>query len=151
MRALIQRVDHASVTVDGEMVGRVGHGLLALVGVGRSDTSADVKALAAKVVGLRIFPDDRGRFNVSLKDVGGAMLVVSQFTLFADVRRGRRPSFTGAARPDHAERLVDEFARAVESEGVEVACGRFGAMMEVDLRNNGPFTLMVETIDGRVV
>ena len=151
MRALIQRVDHASVTVDGEVVGEVGHGLLALVGVSRADTSADVKALAAKVVGLRIFPDDRGRFNVSMKDVGGAMLVVSQFTLFADVRRGRRPSFTEAARPDHAERLVDEFVRAVESEGVEVACGRFGAMMEVDLRNNGPFTLMVETVGGRVI
>ena len=117
----------------------------------RADESADVKALAAKVVGLRIFPDDRGRFNVSLKDVGGAMLVVSQFTLLADVRRGRRPSFTEAARPDHAERLVDEFVRAVESEGVEVACGRFGAMMEVDLRNNGPFTLMVETAGGRVI
>ena len=151
MRALIQRVDHASVTVEGEVVGRVGHGLLALVGVSRADTSADVKALATKLVGLRIFPDDRGRFNVSLKDVGGAMLVVSQFTLLADVRRGRRPSFTEAARPDHAERLVDEFVRAVESEGLEVECGRFGAMMEVDLRNNGPFTLMVETSDGRVV
>ena len=151
MRALIQRVDHASVAVAGELVGRVGNGLLALVGVSRADTSADVRALAAKVVGLRIFADDRGRFNLSLKDVGGAMLVVSQFTLFADVRRGRRPSFTDAARPDHAQRLVDEFVRAVESEGVEVACGRFGAMMEVDLRNNGPFTLMVETVNGRVV
>ena len=151
MRALVQRVDHASVSIDGELVGRIGNGLLALVGVSRADTSADVRALAAKVVSLRIFPDDRGRFNVSLKDVGGAMLVVSQFTLFADVRRGRRPSFTEAARPDHAERLVDEFAAAVESEGVEVACGRFGAMMEVDLRNNGPFTLMVETKQGRVV
>ena len=151
MRALIQRVDHASVTVDGDVVGRIGSGLLALVGVSRADTGADVRALAAKVVGLRIFPDEQGRFNLSLRDVGGAMLVVSQFTLFANVRRGRRPSFTEAARPDHAERLVDEFAGAVESEGVEVECGRFGAMMEVDLRNNGPFTLMVETVDGRVV
>ena len=151
MRALIQRVDHASVTVEGELVARVGSGLLVLVGVGRADTSADVRALAAKVVGLRIFPDEQGRFNVSLKDAGGAMLVVSQFTLFADVRRGRRPSFTGAARPDHAERLVDKFASAVASEGVEVECGRFGATMEVDLRNNGPFTLMVETVAGRVV
>ena len=133
------------------MVGHVGMGLLALVGVGRADTSTDATALAAKLVGLRIFPDERGRFNRSLRDVGGAMMVVSQFTLFADVRRGRRPGFTEAARPDHAERLVDEFAEAVESEGVEVACGRFGAMMQVDLRNNGPFTLMVETSDGRVV
>ena len=151
MRALIQRVDHASVSVEGEVVGRVGAGLLALVGVGRADTSADAKALAAKLIGLRIFPDRQGRFNLSLRDVGGAMLVVSQFTLFADVRRGRRPSFTEAARPDHAERLVDRFAGAVASQGIEVACGRFGAMMEVDLRNNGPFTLMVETIGGRVV
>ena len=151
MRALIQRVDHASVTVEGELVARVGSGLLVLVGVGRADTSSDVRALAAKVVGLRIFPDAQGRFNVSLKDAGGAMLVVSQFTLFADVRRGRRPSFTAAARPDHAERLVDEFASAVASEGVDVGCGRFGATMEVDLRNNGPFTLMVETVAGRVV
>ena len=151
MRALIQRVDRASVSVDGEVIGRVGEGLLALVGAGRDDADADAEALAAKVVGLRIFPDGEGRFNLSLRDVGGAMLVVSQFTLFADVRRGRRPGFTQAARPEQAERLVDRFARAVEAEGVEVAEGRFGAMMQVDLRNNGPFTLMVETLDGRVV
>ncbi len=151
MRALIQRVDRASVSVDGEVIGRVGEGLLALVGAGRGDSDADAEALAAKVVGLRIFPDGEGRFNLSLRDVGGAMLVVSQFTLFADVRRGRRPGFTQAARPEQAERLVDRFARAVEAEGVEVAEGRFGAMMQVDLRNNGPFTLMVETQDGRVI
>lgn len=151
MRALIQRVDHASVSVDGEQTGRVGKGLLALVGAGREDSEADARALAAKVAGLRIFPDEEGRFNLSLRDVGGAVLVVSQFTLYADVRRGRRPSFTQAARPEQAEPLVDEFARAVEAEGVEVAEGRFGAMMAVDLRNNGPFTLMVETVDGRVV
>lgn len=151
MRALIQRVDRASVSVDGEVIGRVGEGLLALVGADRDDSDADAEALAAKVVGLRIFPDGEGRFNLSLRDVGGAMLVVSQFTLFADVRRGRRPGFTQAARPEQAERLVDRFARAVEAEGVEVAEGRFGAMMQVDLRNNGPFTLMVETQDGRVI
>ena len=151
MRALIQRVDRASVSVEGEVLGSVGLGLLVLVGVGRTDTQADVEALASKVVGLRIFPDERGRFNLSLKDVGGALLVVSQFTLFADVRRGRRPSFTEAARPDHAERLVDAFVHAVESDGIEVASGRFGAMMEVDLRNSGPFTLMVDTVNGRVV
>ena len=151
MRALIQRVDHASVSVDGAVVGSIGEGLLALVGVGRDDSDADAKALAAKVVGLRIFPDEAGRFNLSLLQVGGSMLVVSQFTLYADVRRGRRPSFTGAARPDQAERFVDEFASAVRSAGVKVACGRFGAMMQVDLRNNGPFTLMVETLDGRVI
>ena len=151
MKALIQRVDHASVSVDGEVVGQIGEGLLALVGAGRADTGADAVALARKVVGLRIFPDEDGRFNRSLIDVGGAMLVVSQFTLYADVRRGRRPSFTEAARPEQAEQLVDEFVEAVRAQDVEVATGRFGAMMEVDLRNNGPFTLMVETADGRVV
>ena len=151
MKALVQRVDHASVSVGGEVIGQIGEGLLALVGAGRSDTGADAAALARKVVGLRIFPDEDGRFNRSLIDVGGAMLVVSQFTLYSDVRRGRRPSFTEAARPEHASRLVDEFVEAVETLGVEVETGRFGAMMEVDLRNNGPFTLMVETADGRVV
>ena len=151
MRALVQRVDHASVSVEGEVVGHVGVGLLVLVGVGRADTDADASALAAKLVGLRVFPDGDGRFNRSLMDVGGSVLVVSQFTLFADVRRGRRPSFSEAARPDHAERLVDKLATAVASEGVEVACGRFGAMMQVDLRNNGPFTLMIETAGGRVL
>jgi len=151
VKALVQRVDHASVLVDGEVIGQIGEGLLALVGAGRSDTDADAVALARKVVGLRIFPDEDGRFNRSLIDVGGAVLVVSQFTLYADVRRGRRPSFTEAARPEQAEQLVDEFVEAVEALGVEVETGRFGAMMEVDLRNNGPFTLMVETADGRVV
>lgn len=151
MKALIQRVDHASVSVDGEVVGRIGVGLLVLVGAGRADTGADAMALARKVVGLRIFPDEDGRFNLSLIDVGGGMLVVSQFTLYADVRRGRRPSFTEAARPEQAEQLVDEFVQAVRALDVEVATGRFGAMMEVDLRNNGPFTLMVETAAGRVI
>ena len=151
MKALIQRVDHASVSADGEVVGRIGVGMLALVGAGRADTGADAEALARKVVGLRIFPDEDGRFNRSLVDVGGAMLVVSQFTLYADVRRGRRPSFTEAARPVQAEQLVEEFVDAVRALGVEVETGRFGAMMEVDLRNNGPFTLMVETTVGRVV
>ncbi len=151
MRVLIQRVDRASVSVAGKAVGAIDTGLLALVGVSRTDTGSDVRAMVTKLVGLRIFPDETGRFNLSLKDVGGAMLVVSQFTLFADTRRGRRPSFTEAARPDLAERLVDEFVRAVESAGVEVASGRFGAMMDVDLRNSGPFTLMVETNRGKVV
>ncbi|MXZ06906.1 MAG: D-tyrosyl-tRNA(Tyr) deacylase [Acidimicrobiia bacterium] len=151
MKTLIQRVDHASVTVEGEVIGQIGLGLLVLVGVGRADTEADVSALANKVVGLRVFPDEQGRFNLPLGEVGGAMLVVSQFTLYADVRRGRRPGFTEAAPPEQAEQLVDRFAQAVQAQGIEVATGRFGAMMEVDLRNNGPFTLMVETQNGRVV
>ena len=151
MKTIVQRVDHASVSVNGEVIGQIGSGLLVLVGAGRADTAADAEALAGKVVGLRIFPDEDGRFNRSLIDVGGAMLVVSQFTLYADVRRGRRPSFTDAARPEQAEQLVDEFVEAVRARGVEVETGRFGAMMDVDLRNNGPFTLMVETTAGRVV
>ena len=151
MKTIVQRVDQASVSVDGEVIGQIGVGLLVLVGAGRADTTADAEALAGKVVGLRIFPDEDGRFNRSLIDVGGAMLVVSQFTLYADVRRGRRPSFTEAARPEQAEQLVEEFVEAVRALDVEVATGRFGAMMEVDLRNNGPFTLMVETAAGRVV
>ena len=151
MRALVQRVDHASVSVDGEVVSRIGVGILALVGVGAQDAEADAAALARKVVDLRIFPDAEGRFNRSVIDVGGALLAVSQFTLYADVRRGRRPSFGDAARPEQAEQLVDEFVEAVRARGVEVATGRFGAMMEVDLRNNGPFTLMVETREGRVI
>ncbi len=151
MRVLIQRVDEASVSVEGEVIGSIGLGMVALVGVGRKDRSEDASALAAKLVGLRIFPDAEGRFNLSLLDVGGAMLVVSQFTLYSDVRRGRRPSFTDAARPEPAARLVDEFSEAVRKHGISVATGRFGAMMEVCLTNNGPFTLMVETANGRVV
>jgi len=151
MKALVQRVDHASVTVEGEVIGQIGLGLLVLVGVGQADTEADASALANKVVGLRVFPDEQGRFNLPLSEVGGAMLVVSQFTLYADVRRGRRPGFSEAAHPEQAEQLVDRFAEAVQAQGIEVATGRFGAMMEVDLRNNGPFTLMVETQNGRVI
>ena len=151
MRAVVQRVDHASVTVDGETVGSIGAGMAVLVGVHESDSEADVQALTAKLVDLRIFPDAEGRFNRSLRDVGGAMLVVSQFTLYGEVRRGRRPSFTEAARPELAERLIARLAASVEAEGFTVATGRFGAMMSVDLRNDGPFTVIVETQDGRVI
>ena len=151
MRALLQRVDRASVTVEEQVVGEVGLGLLILVGVAAPDTGDDAAALAAKIAGLRIFADEDGRFNLSVREVGGSALVVSQFTLLSDVRRGRRPSFTSAAPPDQAARLVDEFATRLQAEGVPVARGRFGAMMMVDLRNNGPFTLLVETQDGKVL
>ena len=150
MRAVVQRVQHASVRVDGEVVGQIGTGLLVLLGVDQNDTGAEAEALASKLVGLRIFSDEDGRFNLSLRDVDGAMLVVSQFTLHGDVRRGRRPSFTAAAAPDVAEALIDRFVSLVRTEGFEVATGRFGAMMAVDLRNDGPFTLIVEAEDGRV-
>ena len=151
MRVLLQRVDWASVMVGEEVVGEVGVGLLALTGVATEDTEDDAAALASKVAGLRIFADADGKFNLSVRDVGGSALVVSQFTLMSDVRRGRRPSFTAAAPPDQAARLVDEFAARLEAEGVPTASGRFGAMMLVDSRNNGPFTLLVETRNGKVV
>lgn len=151
MRALLQRVDRASVTVEDNVVGEVGLGLLVLVGVAAPDTGDDAAALASKIAGLRIFADGDGKFNLSVREVGGSALVVSQFTLLSDVRRGRRPSFTFAAPPDRAARLVDEFADRLQAEGVPVARGRFGAMMLVDLRNNGPFTLLVETQNGKVV
>ena len=151
MRAVIQRVDRASVVVGDEAVGSIDEGLLVLLGVTHSDTDADVVALGSKLVDLRVFADDHGRFNRSLRDTGGAMLVVSQFTLYGDVRKGRRPSFTRAAPAEIAEPLVESFARWVVGQGFDVAAGRFGAMMEVESVNNGPFTLMIETIEGRVV
>ena len=151
MKAVIQRVDSASVTVEGEVVGAIGEGLLVLLGAAPGDTGADVAALAAKVVDLRVFADDEERFNRSLRDVAGSMLVVSQFTLFGDARKGRRPGFTGAAPPEIAEPLVDEFVEVVRGEGIEVATGRFGAMMEVELVNNGPFTMLIETASGKIL
>ncbi len=151
MRAVVQRVSEASVTVVGETVGSIGEGLLLLVGVGDGDDTADAGALVSKIVGLRIFPDDEGRMNRSLLDHGGAVLVISQFTLFGDVRRGRRPSFTAAAAPTVAEPLVDEVAGLFAAEGVEVATGVFGAKMAVHLVNDGPVTIVVETRAGRVV
>ena len=151
MKALIQRVDSASVTVEGEVVGAIGKGLLVLLGAAPGDTGADVAALAAKLVDLRVFADDEERFNRSLRDVAGSMLVVSQFTLFGDARKGRRPGFTGAAQPEIGEPLVGEFVEVVRGEGIEVATGRFGAMMEVELVNNGPFTMLIETANGKIL
>ena len=144
MRAVIQRVDHASVAVEGDITGRIGPGLLVLLGVSPDDTQDDALALAAKLADLRVFADDEGRFNRSLRDVGGAMLVVSQFTLFADVRKGRRPSYNAAARPEEAERLIEILVAAVESRGVTVTTGRFRAQMELELTNDGPVTLILD-------
>ena len=147
MRALLQRVSRAEVRVEGASVGEIGRGLVVLVGVGPDDDEAVADALARQVAELRIFADDAGRTNLSLLDVGGGALVVSQFTLFADTRRGRRPGFTGAAPPDQAERLYEAFVRALRGLGITVATGRFGASMEVELVNDGPFTIWLDTAD----
>lgn len=150
MRAVIQRVSRARVGVSGETIGEIGPGLLVLVGAAAGDTAADAAALADKLAGLRVFPDDEHRMNRSLGDVGGEALVVSQFTLLGDVRKGRRPSFTAAADPDVAAPLVDAVAARLAEQGVRCATGRFGAMMEVELVNDGPVTLVVDVADGRV-
>ena len=150
MRIVAQRVAEASVAVDGEVVGAVGVGLLCLVGVTHSDTAEDARLLATKIAGLRVFADDDGKMNRSILDVGGEILVVSQFTLYGDARKGRRPSFTDAADPTVAEPLVDEFVRSLEGSGVPVARGVFGAMMAVSLINDGPVTLVVEASRGRM-
>jgi D-tyrosyl-tRNA(Tyr) deacylase len=145
MRACIQRVSEAQVTVEGAVIGRIGRGLVVLLGVGQQDGEAEARWLAEKVVGLRIFEDDAGKMNRSLADVGGAMLVVSQFTLYGDCRRGRRPSFTSAAPPELAERLYEAFVAAVTAAGIEVATGQFREHMLVSLTNDGPVTLWIDT------
>ena len=150
MRAVIQRVERASVSVSGETVARIGCGLVVLVGVGHDDEPTDAAALAKKLVSLRVFSDDEGRMNRSVADVGGAVLVVSQFTLLADVRRGRRPSFVDAAAPDIAEPLVEDVARSIAAEGVSVATGSFGAHMKIELSNDGPVTVIVDVAAGKV-
>jgi D-tyrosyl-tRNA(Tyr) deacylase len=145
MRAVIQRVSEASVTVAGEVVGQIGRGLLVLLGVGRGDGPTEAAFLAEKIAGMRIFPDDEGRFNRSALDIGGAALVVSQFTLYGDTRRGRRPSFSDAAPPEAAAPLVEEFAAALRRHGIVVATGSFGAYMQVALVNDGPVTLILDS------
>lgn len=147
MRVVLQRVSRAAVRVDGETVGEIGAGLLALVGVAEGDDEATTDRVAAKAAGLRIFSDAEGRFNESVAEIGGAVLVVSQFTLISDLRKGRRPSFTGAARPELAEPLVERFAQQLEAAGLPVARGVFGAMMEVDLVNDGPFTVVIDSAE----
>jgi D-tyrosyl-tRNA(Tyr) deacylase len=145
MRAVLQRVTRARVTVGDGVVGEVGRGLLVLLGVAPSDTPDDARRLADKVVGLRIFADAEGKMNLGLADVGGAALVVSQFTLYGDSRKGRRPSFIGAAPPEVAIPLYEEFINAIKAHGVPTATGRFGAMMQVELVNDGPVTLLVDS------
>ncbi len=147
MRSLLQRVSRAEVRVGDEVVGRIGPGLVVLLGVGPADDEAVADALARRVTELRIFRDAAGRTNQSLLDVGGSALVVSQFTLFADMRRGRRPGFTGAAPPDLAERLYGRFAATLAGLGPTVVTGRFGAEMAVELVNDGPFTIWLDTAE----
>jgi D-tyrosyl-tRNA(Tyr) deacylase len=147
VRALLQRVSRAEVRVDGASVGSIGRGLVVLVGVGPDDDEAVADGLARQVAELRIFADDEDRTNRSLLDVQGGALVVSQFTLFADTRRGRRPGFSGAAPPDQAKRVYERFAEALGALGVPVATGKFGASMAVELVNDGPFTLWLDTAD----
>ena len=145
MRALIQRVSRASVIVDEKVVGEIGRGLLVLLGVGQGDSEAQVKIVVDKIVNLRIFEDDEGKMNRSLLDIGGQVLVVSQFTLYADTRRGRRPSFTDAAPPVVAETLVEHFKEVVASYGLIVASGIFGAYMTIEIRNEGPVTIWFDS------
>lgn len=147
MKAVLQRVRRASVSVEGEILGEIGPGLAVLVGAAQGDTEEDARWLAAKTAGLRIFSDAEGKFNLSLLDIGGAALVVSQFTLLADTRRGRRPGFTDAAPPEVAEPLVAAYCDALRAEGVPVQTGRFGARMLVSLENDGPVTILLDSRD----
>ena len=144
MRAVLQRVSQASVSVDGAVVGQIEQGLLVLLGIGHNDTTQVAEKLADKIIHLRIFSDTQGRFHHSLIDIGASMLLVSQFTLYADTGRGRRPSFTDAAAPELAEPLVEHMAAYVRAQGIQVETGRFGAMMQVALTNDGPVTILLE-------
>ena len=145
MKALLQRVTRASVTVDGEKVSQIGRGLVALVGVAQGDSESDARYLADKTANLRIFPDEAGKFNLSLLDIRGELLAVSQFTLLADTRKGRRPSFTQAALPGQAEALFNSFVEIVKTTGLEVSTGRFQQHMLVEIHNDGPVTILLES------
>lgn len=145
MRAVVQRVKEASVQVDGAVVGAIGSGLLVLLGVDENDSEQDVRYIADKVAELRIFRDEEGKFNRSVEDVGGAVLVVSQFTLYGDCRRGRRPSFIRAARPEKAIPMYEAVVSALRVRGLTTATGEFGAMMDVHLINDGPVTLLLDS------
>jgi D-tyrosyl-tRNA(Tyr) deacylase len=146
LRLLIQRVTRGSVTVDGEIVGQVGRGYVILVGVGHGDGEEQASWLAKKIAGLRVFEDADGKFNRSIQDVGGGALVISQFTLFADAVKGRRPSFIDAAPPEIAAPLVERFADLLRAEGIPVETGRFGAHMDVEIHNDGPVTIWLERV-----
>jgi len=143
MRALLQRVSSANVTVNGRIIGQIDRGFVILLGVTHGDTTGEADWLVNKIAGLRLFEDEAGKMNLGLAEVGGSVLVVSQFTLYGDARKGRRPSFTAAARPEQAEPLVDYFCGRLRQAGLTVATGQFGAMMQVTIHNDGPVTLML--------
>ena len=145
MRAVVQRVTRASVTVEGEKIGEIGNGLVVLVGISRDDTKVEAAYLVDKISNLRIFDDDEGKMNLSVKDVNGGLLIVSQFTLYGDVRRGLRPSWSDAAPPEIAEPLYDFFVRQARTTIDEVATGKFQAMMQVELINEGPVTILLDS------
>lgn len=145
MRIVIQRVSHASVTVDNEIVGKIGEGILILLGVADGDTEEDIKYLADKALGLRIFRDENDKMNLSVADIGGEVLVVSQFTLYGDCKKGKRPSFDKAGKPDFAEEMYEKFLDYVKKTFGKVEHGIFGADMKVDLLNNGPVTLIIDS------
>ncbi|NLJ78406.1 MAG: D-tyrosyl-tRNA(Tyr) deacylase [Tissierellia bacterium] len=145
MRAVVQRVSRASVRVDGDIVSDIGNGLLVLLGVGEDDDDNDLEYMLGKILGLRIFEDDDGKMNLSIRDVKGKILVVSQFTLYGDVRKGRRPSFSTSARPDIAEDIYEKFVARCKDEGIEVGKGVFGADMDVELINDGPVTILIDS------
>ncbi|MGN7170001.1 D-aminoacyl-tRNA deacylase [Paenibacillus cellulositrophicus] len=145
MKVVVQRCKEAQVMVDGEVTGAISQGLMVLVGVTHEDTEKDAKYLADKVAGLRIFEDDEGKMNYSVMEVGGGILSVSQFTLYGDCRKGKRPNFMAAAKPDIAEGLYEQFNRELRDKGLEVATGRFGAMMDVTFTNWGPVTLIIDS------
>jgi D-tyrosyl-tRNA(Tyr) deacylase len=145
MRAVVQRVSRAQVAVDGEIVGEVGRGLLVLLGVTHADTEPDADYLAGKIVGLRVFEDENGKMNLDTAAVGGGILAVSQFTLYGDVRRGKRPSFDAAAKPERARQLYEYFAERIRTAGLPCQTGRFQEMMEVELVNDGPVTILLDS------
>ena len=149
MRAVVSRVSWARVVADGELTGEIGPGLLVLVGVTHADTEADADWLAAKVAALRVFDDDQGKMNRSVTETGGAALVVSQFTLYGDARKGRRPSYVAAATPEQAAPLVEAFAKSLAGSGIPVATGRFGADMRVESAGDGPVTILLDTATTR--
>ena len=148
MRVVVQRVSRAVVTVKGEIAGEIGLGLLVLLGVGREDSEADAIYLAEKIAGLRVFEDDQGKMNRSVQDVGGGVLAVSQFTLYGDVRRGKRPSFDAAAAPEKARQLYEFFVERIRGAGLRCETGRFQEMMKVELVNEGPVTILLDSGKG---
>lgn len=144
MRIVIQRAEKAKVSVDGEVVGQIGKGFMVLVGVGPEDTKQNADFLVNKMCNLRVFEDEQGKMNLSIKDVGGQVLAISQFTLYADCKKGNRPSFTGAAKPEQANELYEYFMEEIKKQGIKVEHGIFGAHMKVDFINDGPVTILLE-------